>query len=1126
MKKYIKYIMTTLIIILIFQGVAISSQEEIVLLSHTFENQAENSGFLARVGNHWGFADDNAARALVSFGIEAGTSNRVMQYETNTAGLLYPKIAFTDMAGSGLLEISYRVKFAESSERVYGLSVSPIVLDTYNGDIGIFDDEFGNWNYGFYSFSEDVLADWCYIKAVVDFDAGTAQISYNGIPFRAPLILNGSPQTLSDIRFIFHNSNNPKSIKVLFDDFLIKRVQYTEDNTPDNEFLLSDNYLDITGQDTISAFFQRKNELPEEIPLIASRIPSGENVFFVSNEGADTSAGNITAPFKTLNRAINEYKSLINKEGGAVIYLREGTYRLDDCINIDAIAPDGAPLFITAYNNEEVKFTAGREITGFEKITGSKERNRLHHTVRDKVLVADLGMSDYGEITLKPEEPQVSLYSGSEKLRLARWPNIGATRAKSIIQPGPIFPSGYFDYAVGFTFEYNNKRPESWKNDGQLYMYGSFFEGWLKSIIRIKEIDPENSSIETVNCTGFGEKMHSSNDYYYFNIFEELDTAGEWYLDREAGKLYLYPLGNDDEITLLTTAHDLLRLNNTENIIIDNITLDTALGSGIVVNNGRKNIIQNCTIKNMGDYGAKIVSGYQNGLTGCSVIATEQAAVMIDRTDNDLKNLIPSRNFLQNSIILGDSDSSIYNGVRVRSVGAVVSHNLVSNMNAAGITVDDGAENIIEYNEITASPRSVRDCSLIYVGGSVTNRGNHIRYNYLHDNSITNITDSVCGVYFDDMNSDNYAYGNLLDNIPTGFYSHNGKEVVVYNNIIMNKTVNNASAITDSKNYYNQGKALWYNILTDPWNYQGNILRNIVDPYSEKWLGRFPFLERYRTAALAVLALYNDDYKNSTSVDNIEKDYRSPSNNYFGNNLIYNHCPIKVTDVGMLTVAGLSTNYVTQAEPIFSDSEAYISADIVDFEPVPFHKMGLVGNMPAAGDYSAIYPINGEGVHGDDILIKWSTSTLSNMYTLEIATDKSFTNIIHTAQTQYNSISVDSLEEGNYFWRVTSGSWINGVEPKVTSLSSFRVTNELEDFLIKEVENGVAKIINNTGYDKICDIVLTCYDNYGRLNHVELMLSVNIESGITYIEEIGDADHILLLDSLGSLTPLSEKYQR
>jgi hypothetical protein len=55
----------------------------------------------------------------------------------------------------------------------------------------------------------------------------------------------------------------------------------------------------------------------------------------------------------------------------------------------------------------------------------------------------------------------------------------------------------------------------------------------------VVRIDGETREMETRMVSFYG--MKTGAPYYFYNVLEELDTPGEWYLDRESGLLYWYP---------------------------------------------------------------------------------------------------------------------------------------------------------------------------------------------------------------------------------------------------------------------------------------------------------------------------------------------------------------------------------------------------------------------------------------------------------------------------------------------------------------------------------------------------------------------------------------------------------
>ena len=64
--------------------------------------------------------------------------------------------------------------------------------------------------------------------------------------------------------------------------------------------------------------------------------------------------------------------------------------------------------------------------------------------------------------------------------------------------------------------------------------------GWVNSILSVERVDFERLLVHVTNqnCT---QELRLGNRYFVANVFEALDTPGEWYLDRKAGKIYYWP---------------------------------------------------------------------------------------------------------------------------------------------------------------------------------------------------------------------------------------------------------------------------------------------------------------------------------------------------------------------------------------------------------------------------------------------------------------------------------------------------------------------------------------------------------------------------------------------------------
>ena len=110
----------------------------------------------------------------------------------------------------------------------------------------------------------------------------------------------------------------------------------------------------------------------------------------------------------------------------------------------------------------------------------------------------------------------------------------------------------------GFTLQCRGdeliKRVGNWQNANQAILFGFFTYDWASQAVPLKEVVPTVDGKGTVryNITSKypcyyglgGESVNPSLRFYVYDLFEEIDMAGEYFLDRTPGaeKLYFYKL--------------------------------------------------------------------------------------------------------------------------------------------------------------------------------------------------------------------------------------------------------------------------------------------------------------------------------------------------------------------------------------------------------------------------------------------------------------------------------------------------------------------------------------------------------------------------------------------------------
>ena len=703
-------------------------------------------------------------------------------------------------------------------------------------------------------------------------------------------------------------------------------------------------------------FFAAKAELPDEITVVRPFCTDGfeksnANTVYVAPDGCDCGDGTDKEnPLATVEAALEKMKG----KGGGKIVFRGGEYDFSKAVVItdEYSGTESSPLILTAEEGETPLISASQKIRAgaFAPLTDEAMLARLPECSRGKVLVADLkaeGITDYGTICRGGTE----LLVNSIKQPLCRYPNEGE---KQIEMEDKIVCTGSDSepWELGITDE----RFKNWKQTGEIYIYGALAYEWERYYTRIGSFDAEKMTMKGAGryeSSNRAIRFAGGNDYYFINVFEELDVPGEWYLDRESGKLYIYPPEGIDfssaDIRLINGARDIFVCTGAKNIIFDRLDLGRCSGCAVRVTDCRQVLIQRChfigTCPDSTGYdcaAAIIIGGFRNGLIASRIEHFLALAAII--RGGDRLNLIPSNNFLQNNIIVNPHCRF---GTAAGGCGNIVSHNYYRDT-----TMLDGGHNegIAEYNVVEGGDTETHDTGMIYIGGGGCSAcASHYRYNYFFD-----FCRGDYGVYFDDLSRGYYAYGNIV--VGNGYnhedgswvsggrsYNvHNGGEHCFFNNISIDA------------GYFAFGGDVTYWLFDNHWNslYPG-IYQTSLGYRTEKYFGRNPTYRDYCKA----LDEYEEARKQPGYVvksSPAECRLRKPwCNNYENNVIVRAARPFKL-DNGEETATCLDTNYITEDDPGFVDfdgrdyrirPDAPLFDKIPDFVPPPFEKMGPVDDF-------------------------------------------------------------------------------------------------------------------------------------------------------------------------------------
>lgn len=708
-----------------------------------------------------------------------------------------------------------------------------------------------------------------------------------------------------------------------------------------------------------------------EAPNVGSVISQEETklvndaTFYVSPNGSDENDGSFSSPFASLERAKQAVRET-NKNGrtGITVAVMAGNYSIR---NIDFTAEDSGtqdcPVTYCAYGDGEVIINGGATLKSekFKSVTDASVLARLSDDAKKNVVCYDLkadGITEeqYGKIYAIGSYNTAEKYTGDyvgpiyselfvndSRMTIARYPNEGFLETTEVISTGDGYESdGSLTVNPNWGTSVNPKsdvygidsdlaeRINSWKTLDDVWMFGFWKYDWADASTPIGSFDYENKTLSPKFVSLYGTKVGAP--YYFFNIFEELDSPNEWYLDRENGLLYLYPQGDISSaaIDISLSTDTVITGENLDNFVLDGFTVKGTRGDGINIS-GNNVTIRNCLVKNVsGD--AVILSGYNNLVTKCEITHTGKGGIYI--SGGDRETLTAGNSKADNNFI--HDWSEIYQtyqpAMSISGVGNCCSHNEIYNSPHEAITYS-GNNHIIEYNEIHDVCLLSDDAAAIYSGRHWDWYGNVIRYNCIYN--LGSGDHHPNGIYFDDALSGQTAYGNILINIPgLAFLIGGGRDITVTGNIIVNS---GDRAVLYDQRAIDGVTGGWFthsaDINSDMW----------------QWLFESPWQTGTWKTAYPQMTKFSSDFDNTDNPNFIP----NPAGSVVSGNLVLDFSQStldfeeKVKEYS--DVSGNAVYMMTKADRIFTD---YLNGDyslkdnslahknLPDFEEIPLDKIG------------------------------------------------------------------------------------------------------------------------------------------------------------------------------------------
>jgi len=564
---------------------------------------------------------------------------------------------------------------------------------------------------------------------------------------------------------------------------------------------------------------------PEGTAAVPVEEPGTAN-FFVSPQGQDTWSGKLAAPgerdgpFATVARAKEAIRALLKTQQEprrVCVVLCGGTYYLDSPLEFgpEDSGTERAPIVYRAAAGEKVVLSGGRRL----------EKGQWGEVNGRKAWTVNLAEVKAGTWRFR------QLFVNGERRPRTRLPKQGEYRIESL--PGYTgdflrSPTKQFVYAPGDI-------APAWRNLRDVEIVG--ITRWLDNRLPIESVSDQTRTVTFDRPSLFallsGDKP---GPYWVENVFEALDTPGQWYLDRAEGVLYYLPRPGEEMASAEIVAPRLQQVvrvvgradTPVHDLYFEGLTFAHAewqppadyassLQAGIEVpgallfDYAERCAVTDGSIEHIGNYGVEVNVGCADiEIARNRIVDIGAGGIRIGHFfswETDGSGQITERGLQRKAAMpqgphsqrITVADNEIAHGGRFtpEAVGVFVGdnannkivHNHIYDLFYSGISIGSvqdfgpgqARDNLVEYNHIhDIGQGMLSDLAGIYTCSAP---GSRIAYNVVHD--IARRDYGGWGIYTDEGSHDMAIRKNLVYRCQDGaLFVHNSHDITVENNIL------------------------------------------------------------------------------------------------------------------------------------------------------------------------------------------------------------------------------------------------------------------------------------------------------------------------------------------------------
>ncbi len=542
--------------------------------------------------------------------------------------------------------------------------------------------------------------------------------------------------------------------------------------------------------------------------------------YYVAPNGNDGNNGAIGTPFKTIEKAKLTFRNHPEKRTkNFIIYLRQGYYFIQNTLTFDENDGGTANTSVTyaAYNGEEVTLGGGKTVSGWKRTTGKNYWEASVSEVGFRQFYVDdkrgqRAKTDYGLIGMKYNADTTAIIVDTF-------------------------------YIKSF----------SKATDAEIHMSGD----WRDAFIPIESVTTSAGST-TIKASKLKEvlQMNPTVIGYYDKLFQVenslgfLNRRGEWYCDKDARKLYYYPLAGQNMSTakaIIPSTEVLVKIkgssksNKVQNLKFQGIIFSHAgwkapnqegwyswqatnvkrpvsanyqTPAAVQVEYAKNCLFESSDFVHLGAVGLDFRNGVYSSTVSCCQfydisdcgmsISTANHNDFSDATRDSCNNIAVGNNrFTQTGQDFYGAPAFMTYYVK----GLNFKFNEIFDVPGSGVMIGWGwagfpnnqtcRDNYIENNKIWNYMRKTRDGGGVYTLGNQP--GSTVKNNY-----IAHMDEDFGAIYFDEGTKNYVAENNVLEAVP--------RWLNIWTTTIQDITVRNNYSTTAT--YVNRGTNITYNAPT------------------------------------------------------------------------------------------------------------------------------------------------------------------------------------------------------------------------------------------------------------------------------------------------------------------------